>query len=217
MNPDCMKTRFITILFLILALAACVPSGPAAPETQLVTVYATPAAEPWLTELFDCAGKFSVVIHMTDPASAEMILQIGEPKELTSPAYQFDAEELWIVTHRESPLQNMTVEEVRALFAGQGDPSMQVWVYPPGEDMQIVFEQAVMSGRSVTPLAGLAVSPGQMSEALTAGANTVGILPKHWDAGGLRSIHSISNVPVLAIAKTEPNAAWRNLIACLQK
>ncbi len=52
-----------------------------------------------------------------------------------SPAYQIDEEEILIVTHRESPVQNLTLEEAQDLFA-QGNPSAQVWVYSSDADMQ---------------------------------------------------------------------------------
>jgi TorA maturation chaperone TorD len=180
-------------------------------------VYATAATGTWLAELFDCAPS-SVTIRLSDSQSDfDIRLQLGEPENPASPAYQIDVEEILIVTHRESPLQNMTVDEVRALFEGQGAPSAQVWAYSSGEDIQITFEQAVMAGRSVTSSARLAVSPQQMSDVLNADANAVGILPRHWKMGASRSIYTIPNVPVLAITETEPDETLKSLIACLQK
>ena len=81
---------------------------------------------------------------MDDSSVADIILRVGEPEFLASPAYQIDTEEILIVTHRQSPVQNLTLEEARALFAGQGDPSVQVWVYASEEDVQEVFDQFVM-------------------------------------------------------------------------
>jgi hypothetical protein len=103
------------------------------------------------------------------------------------------------------------------LFAGQGDPSVQVWVYASEEDVQIVFDQFVMAGRSVTPSARLAVNPQQMSEILVNQPNTVGILPRHWKVGGVRDLYLIAAVPVLALTKSDPQGAVKELIACLQK
>src|SRR5262245_41082226 len=115
---------------------------------QLITVYSTSAAEPWLSSLYDCAGKQNntVLSRTGDASSAEIALRVGEPKTLTSPAFQIDTEDILIVTHRQSPVQNLTLENARALFAGQGDPSVQVWVYTSEEDIQQVFDQFVMAG-----------------------------------------------------------------------
>jgi hypothetical protein len=205
---------FILLLFLI----ACVPATQAVSTSEVVNIYATSAAQPWLTELYDCAANQSVTLRLTDSSSdAAIYIRIGEPDVLMTPAYKIDTEELLIVTHRESSVQNLTREEARALFAGQGDPSMQIWVYSSDEDIQKAFEQAVMAGRSVTSSANLAVSPGQMSDVLNAESSAVGILPRHWKMGTVRDVYSVGNMPVLAIVKAEPQGIIKELVGCLQK
>jgi hypothetical protein len=186
---------------------------------QLFPVYSSFAAEPWLSELYDCAaGQGSVILsRVDDPNSAEIVLRIGEPEFLSSFAYQIDEEEILIVTHRQSPIQNLTLEEARALFSGLGDPFMEVWVYASGEDIQRVFDQFVMEGRSVTSSATIAATPQQMSDTLVSEPNTVGILPRHWKVGDAREVFSVATVPVLALTQNEPQGVIKELIACLQK
>jgi hypothetical protein len=208
----------IAIFFTLLLLnSSCAPTVTPAPETQVVGVYATPAAQPWLADVFACAPTRTVINVNSDPASAEISLRLGEPDLLTAHVYQIDTEEILIVTPRQSPVQNLTVEGVRELFAGEGDPSVQVWVYAPEEDVQKAFEQAVMQGRSVTSSARLATSLQQMSDALNNTPNTVGILPRHWKVGDSRFVYTIPNVPVLALTDKEPQGAIQVVIACLQK
>jgi hypothetical protein len=187
-------------------------------------VYATAAAEPWLSELYSCANDLSVVLNVS-PGSPEIYLRVGEPETLPSPAYQIDEEEILIVTHRESPLQNLSLEEAQALFAGKGDTSVQVWAYASDEDLQIVFDQLVMKGKSVTSFARLAASPQQMSDILNAEMNSVGVLPRHWipstgsgqGLGNVREVYSAGTVPVLAITRAEPTGVVQELLACLKK
>jgi hypothetical protein len=182
-----------------------------------VDVYATSAAEPWLAEAFSCAADVDVVLSVTpDPGAADLILQMGEPAALASPAFQIDSEEILVVTHRESPLQNLTLEQARALFAGS-DPSVQVWVYPSDADVQKVFDALVMKGGSVSSFARVASTPQEMSDVLNAESNAVGILSRHWLTGSPRSIFTAGTVPVLAITQAEPQGALKNLISCLQK
>src|SRR5688500_13819577 len=150
--------------------------------------------------------------RVDDASSAEISLRVGEPEILVSSAYQIDVEEILIVTHRQSPVQNLTLEEARALFVGQGDASVQVWVYAPEEDVQRVFDQTVMVERSVVSSARLAVNPQEMSDTLVNQANAVGILPRHWKVGDVREIYSVATVPVLAITKSEPQNVVNNLI-----
>ena len=136
---------------------------------------------------------------------------------MLSPAYQIAEEELLIVTHRESPVQNLSLEEAQVLFAGQGDASVQVWGYASEADMQILFDQLVMKGRSVISFARMAAGPQEMSDVLNSESNSVGILPKHWVAGNVREVYSVGIVPVLAITREEPQGKVAELVSCLQK
>ena len=203
-------------LFLLSALLFSCSGATPSITPQLVTIYSTSAAQPWLPPFYECAGTSAVLSRVDDPTVADIVLRVGEPAFLDSPAYQIDTEEILIVTHRQSPVQNLTLQEARALFAGQEDPSVQVWVYSLGEDVQEVFDQVVMDGRVVTPSARLALSPQQMSDVLVNESNAVGVLPRHWKAGDVREVFNVATVPVLAITPSEPQGAIKELIACLQ-
>ena len=205
-------------LFLLssLLLFSCSPSTPPA-TPQLVTIYSTFAAEPWLSDLYNCNPPTTALSRVDDPLSAQIILRVGEPAFLDSPAYQIDTEDILIVTQRQSPVQNLTLEEAQLLFTGQGDPSVQIWVYASGEDVQDVFDQVVMSGWRVTPSARIAVHPQHMSDTLVNEPNTVGILPRHWKVGDSREVFTVGTVPVLAITTMEPEGPVKELLVCLQK
>jgi non-ribosomal peptide synthetase component F len=207
---------FLHLLACIFILVGCgSPVSPATP--QIISVYSTAAAEPWLPPLYECAGTSSVLARVDDPSAAQIVLRVGEPSFLSSFAYQIDNEEILVVTHRQSPVQNLNLEGARALFSGIGDLSLQVWVYASDTDVQEVFDQFVMEGRVVTPSARLAANPQQMSDTLVNEPNTVGILPRHWKAGDSREVFSVVTVPVLALTNSEPQAVVKDLIACLQK
>jgi hypothetical protein len=197
-------------------LFSCAPGTEISSQSPIVTVYATSAAGPWLTELYACADGQSVVLSVT-PNTPQIYLQLGEPVNLVSASYQIDEEEILVVTHRESPIQNLTLAETQALFAGSGDPSVQVWVYAAGEDVQISFDQLVMNERSVSSSARVAANPQEMSDILNAEKNSVGILPRHWKAGDMREVYSAGTVPVLAIQTGEETETIRTLLTCLSK
>jgi hypothetical protein len=211
------QRHFFSACVLILFAVACAPASTPTPVTQILNVYATPATQPWLADVFACAPPETVIRVAGSPAQADIALRLGEPALLALPAFQIGAEEILVLTHSQSPLQNMTVEQVRELFAEQGEPSVQVWAYAAGEDVQRVFEQAVMQGRSVTSSARLATGPQHMSNMLVNEPNTVGILPARWKAGDVRLVYTIPDVPVLALVENEPQGAIRAIIACLQK
>jgi hypothetical protein len=212
-----MKSKLFLSCLLVWLFISCTPTVTLTPDTQVINVYATPSTQPWLADVYACAPVGAVIRLVNDPFTADISLRLDEPDFLADPAYQIDMEEILVVTHRQSPVQNMSLDEVRELFAGQGNPSVQVWVYASGEDVQKVFEQAVMKGRSVTSLARLAAGPQHMSDTLNNEPNTVGILPRRWKAGGARFVYTIMDVPVLAIASEEPQGAMRAILACLQK
>jgi hypothetical protein len=152
-----------------------------------------------------------------DPSTADISLRVGEPAYLSSPAYQMAEEEILIVTNRQSPVQNLTLPEAQALFMGFGDPSVQMWVYDPAEDVFGVLDQFVMNGRTVSSAAYMALTPQQMSDVLNSESNAVGILPRHWKAGDVREVYSVATVPVLAITQNEPDGSVNQIIGCLQE
>lgn len=211
--------KFIFLLSSLILFSCSTSTPPATP--QLVTVYSTSAAQPWLSDLFTCAAQLNHIAlsRIDNPSAAEISLRVGEPQILASSAYQIGTEEILIVTHRQSPVQNLTLEETRALFARRRDlgASVQVWVYASGEDVQEVFDRFVMEGRSVTSSARIAAHPQQMSDTLINEPNTVGILPRHWKVGDSRFVYTIPNIPVLAVTPNQPGGAVKELIACLQR
>jgi hypothetical protein len=204
-------------------------------QMETVEVYAASAAQPWLRELFACANEQSVMVNVTadEPDITLRVAKSGNGNEggmgngnggkggsgddSVFPAYQIGEEEIVIVVHRESPIQTLTLEEARALFAGSGNESAQVWVYASGEDLQGVFDHAVMKGRGVTSFAKIAVNPQEMSEVLNSESNAVGILPQRWVAGNIRAVYSLGMFPVLAVTREEPQGNVQALLACLQR
>lgn len=202
---QCMLSSFL--------LFSCAPATQTS-QTEVVTVYATSAAQPWLTELYACAEDLSVILNV-NADQPDIYLRVGQPEIITSPVYQIDEEEILIVVNRESPIQNLSLEEAQTLFA-QGNPAAQVWGYSSDADLQILFDQLVMNGRSVTSSARVAVSPQNMSDILNSETNAVGILSKNWLAGTVREVFSAGIVPVLAMTKVEPQGVVIDLIACLQ-
>ncbi|GAB4504803.1 MAG: hypothetical protein Fur0043_17970 [Anaerolineales bacterium] len=211
------QLRGLKILLLVLfILAGCVPVAPAI-EVQALDIYATPAAQPWLAEAYACAPEGIALRVANSPDQAEMTIRLGESDDLPPAlAYQIGKEEILVVAHPASPLRDLTIEEARALFARAGASSVEVWVYDAEEDVQAVFEQAVMEERPITSLARLAVGPQHMSEVLTNNPHAVGLLPRRWVTVDLHTLFIVPDVPVLALLRDEPHGALRVLLACLQ-
>lgn len=202
------------ILFgFLLFAAACSPVPPSSPS---VDAFATASTVPYLSDLYACADAASVTLNIT-PFAPQIQIRLGELDGWNGAAYQIGTEDVLVAASAQSPLPILTSERARELFAGRGDPSVQVWAYASSVDAQRAFESALMDGRSVASLARLAVSPSQMVQALTSDARAVGILPRRWMTEGLRELYLAAAVPVLALTPSEPAGAVRELVACMQK
>jgi hypothetical protein len=178
-------------------------------------VYAESSAQVWLTDLYTCAAKHSAALNLT-AVNPDIVLKIGEPENFFLPAYQIGEEEIVLAVHESSPIKKLSLDEARKLFSRMDSPA-QVWVFAPGADLQRGFDALVMRGVRVTSSARVAASAGQISSALSSDPNAVGILPRQWIKNELRVVFSAGFLPVLAIAKQEPQGITRELIACLQK
>lgn len=207
------------LLFLVFLLTACASppqtSLPAPPP--IVSVHANPAAEPWLEDVYVCGTEISAVIRLSvSESDADLRLRLGEPPNLTTPAYQIGTEDVLVVTHPQNSLGELTVDDARRVFA-EGGENVDVWVYASGGEVQEVFERDVMCGTRITSLARLALHPQQMLESLERDSRAVGLLPRRWMRAPLREAFALRDVPVLALTASEPQGAARELIACLQK
>lgn len=212
-----MKYLFLAV---VLLLAACAPASTVLPTQAappVISVHASPATEPWLGEVYVCGAEISVVIRLSaSESAADIRLRLGEPEILNTPAYPIGAEELLVVAHRESLIQNLSREEARELFS-HGRENVELWVFASSVDAQEIFEREVMLGERIHPLARLALHPQQMSDILNSDSNAVGILPRRWMAGAAREVFRLAEIPVLAMTPIEPQGAVKELVACLQK
>ncbi len=203
---------------LLLLLAACTPTPEPVSPPQIIRIYATAATQSWLADAYDCAQTLQLTLsNVDDPTQAEISLRLGEPDQLSSPAYQIGQDDLLIVTHRENQIQNLTPTEAQKLFTNPESETLQLWVFASGNDVQQAFAREVLHGQAVTSLARVAVSPQQMSDSLNSDKNAIGILPRHWKSGTVREVFTIPNLPVLAQVKSDPQGSLKDLLACLQK
>ncbi len=205
-------------------LAACGTNSPQA-VSQVVKVHATSAASPWLKNVYDCAPS-SAAVSLSDPASADISIRLSQPAGLNTPAFQIGSDEILVVVNPQAGVSTLSASQVRDLFAGQitswkdaggGNVPVQVWVFDSGEDIQQVFDQVDMAGRLVTSQARLAVSAQNMADAIGNNPGSIGILTRRLKTNNTQEVFGGVSVPVLAITKSEPQGAVKQLIACLQK
>ena len=220
-----------TSLCVLLLLAASCSSATPTAQAEALHIQYTFAAQPWLANLYNCAGNNVVETELRaadflDPQSVNLAIRIGQPTDLTGSAYQIGTEEILVVANRQNPVTQLTAEQVRGLFTGQvqtwkdisgTDAPVQVWVFPAGEDIQQIFEQTALGGSPVTSAARLANTSDEMSQAIANDVNAVGILTRHGKTGNISDVFTAATAPVLAIAPSEPDNTMAGILACLQK
>jgi hypothetical protein len=182
-------------------------------QTQIITINYSPFVEFQMDEVYACANDLSIVLKVS-AENPEIYFQIGEPETLYSFVYQIDEEEIVVAVNRQSNIQNLVLEDVQNLFAGA---ETQAWVYPSDSDMQNLFDQFVIQGRSVSSFAKIAPSLQVMVEALSSESNSIGYIPKSEMIESLREIYSVGTFPILALTDVEPQEAVKNLLGCLQE
>ncbi|RME86781.1 MAG: hypothetical protein D6770_11090 [Anaerolineae bacterium] len=220
-------------------LVACATPTPP-PHPQTLTIYATAAAQPWLNEAYHCAAPLSegtegaspVLRRVADPAEAAIVLRLGEPPHLLSPAYAIGEAHLEIIVHRGNPVAALDTAQVEAIFGGRAEDwaevggearKVQVWVYAEGTDVQEAFRIATLRGGAVTSLARQAWGPEAMLEAVANDESAIGFLPHRWLSDEVRplslpdDLRAALTVPVLAITPEEPQETAQALLACLQR
>src|SRR5581483_11487301 len=186
-----MKNPLLSLtLTVCLFLAACSTPTPST-TTQVLNVYLTSAADPWLNNVYDCAPP-GTAVNLADPGSAELVLRVGEPPNLSTPSSQLSTEEILVVTNLNVGVDALTVDQVRSLFLGQvtnwnelggNDVPVQVWTYSPDEDIEQIFSREVMRGQPVTSQARLAVSVEAMTNSVETVAGSVGVVTRRWKSG----------------------------------
>ena len=220
----------LTLLLLTLfLLASCSPTTPiAVPES--ITIQYSAAAQPWLSAVFDCAEKTPIfadqrAVQYFDPP-VDIAIRLGEPEQLRTPAFEIGIEEIVVIVHPQNPVTEIGVTEVRELFTGRirkwsqlggPDTSVRVWLYASSEDIQQIFEAAVMQGGTVTSLAQLATNPDEVYQAIADDVDAIGILPRSWKAENVQEVYVAATVPVLAIIPSEEQGVTADLLACLQE
>lgn len=231
MPSTTLKKILFCLLFFVTACSAP-PADNAAltPSPVVVKVHATTAAQAWQSELFDCAARYAVVLVLSDPGSADISLRIGEPENLSIPAFQLGLEEILVVVNQARSSKQLQVKQVVQLFTGeirdwsdvthstytvQNGGTVQVWVFSNGEDVQQVFA-TWLAGRPVVSGARLAASPEAMVRAIADDPNAVGILSRHWKTENISDVYVAASAPVLAVTPSEPQGIVKDLLACLQ-
>jgi hypothetical protein len=236
--------RLIKVLwgFFCIFLTACTATADLtsiqAPTTlQPLQVSITPALQRYRPTLNLCAqAQPGIALFVQDVPAASMDnvksdlqLRLGLPNQGVDYAFQVGEENLQIIINAKRLVHSISSGQIRALFNGEikdwdGVPSGAVhpWVYPDSNELEQIFEQLVMEGGHISPAASIAADPESMLQAVAKDEGAIGFLPSSWLTDTVHAIgldHNLAtrlNVPVLALARSQPQGSLGIFIACLQ-
>ena len=226
-----MKRTFAFILLAFILLPSCRSAPPTSRPDQFTVQY-TAASVPWLSSLYHCASGDVVIgeqrgADFLDTQSADMVIRMGMPENQAFFSYQIGTDNLLVILNLKNPTSKLSADQAHGIFSGQiqnwktingTDASVQVWVYPPGEDIQEIINQTVLNRSAVSSSARLANNPNEMLQAIEKDVNGVGIITGRWKNADVAGVYTVANsVPVLAITSTEPQGTLAHILACMQK
>ncbi len=141
-------------------------------------------------------------------------------------------EELAVIVNQANPITHLSLTDLQSYFSGRLSgwtrssdlvKTVQVWVYPTGNPLRSLFDTVVLNGSQVTSQAMTAPGPAEMLEAVGKDPSAIGFVPRAWLNGKVRAVsldpdlEVALRLPVLALARKEPQGAARVLLGCLQQ
>jgi hypothetical protein len=243
-----MSGKSLPLVLLVLGLASCqsVPAAPVIPKPEVWEIASTPSLG-WLAPgMNQCLQSFpNRAISFSDyPApslldqSTDVALRWGVPVGLQQPAFELGSDHLVFIVHPENPLSQIKLEDLQAVFSGnlllwtdacpecanlpEGD--IELWTYAPGDDVQDLFEETILSDTRISTGAYLAASPADVLNAVAEDPSAIGYLPSAWLKESAVQELIIINLPIstltrpiLAITSSQPQAELNAWLTCLSQ
>jgi ABC-type phosphate transport system substrate-binding protein len=142
------------------------------------------------------------------------------------PQYEVGTTRLVIVTNSDNPVKQISFDQVQAIFTGRinnwsaisgENANVQVWIFPGGDDIQMIFQESVLEGIPISTSARVATTAGEMSTAISLDPNAIGIITRQTLPDNVTVSLELVDLPVLVTLMNEPDALTLDLIDCMQK
>ena len=231
----------------ILALAAglitgCAiqPSVDPAPTPLTLRIGITSSLEWLRPDMAECAQQIpgltlSVRFNQVEAQSLEdsdVLLRWSSLAPASAAPFEIGKDSLAVIVNPDNPVDTLDAARLKDFYSGQAavwtDPEgaslgvVQTWVYPAGEDTQILLTTTLLADSPITTTARIAPNPAAMLEAVVADPLAIGFLPARWLDSTVRQVRITGYagdqwaLPILAVTRSEPSGITRDWLLCVQ-
>lgn len=238
-----MPHRLACILLSVVTLWLAACNTPATATIPPSPIPLSVSFSPYLARIEDalhaCAltlPESAVFFERTSGAAQDfeghdLVIWWGEKPSAVDFAYPLGDDELVVVVNPENPKQELSPQELKALFSGHieswteiGTLNQQVtvWIFPEMNLLSELFKIEVLDEQRFSRLASVAPSPQAMLVAIAKKPGAIGFLPRSWISPEVSTIQIDPDLqdalrkPLIVLTKTEPKAGLQNLVTCLQ-
>jgi hypothetical protein len=238
--------RLIWLLVLALCGCGVPTLATPPPTLQAINLYYPASLQPWAEMLSSCAAanpQTAVYFaQITNPPSEfptdTLVLSLGQPIQPIAGYYldQLGWEQVVVIVNQANPITQLSTDQLKEIFSGQmetwkegAQQTIQIWVLPDSEPTRQIFDSALQLIQPLAANAMLAPNPEAMMTAISKDPGAIGYLPQSFlNSNGLFNSEKVKLVnldtpikgnlhqPVIAITRTEPAGALRDLVVCLQ-
>lgn len=215
-----------------------IPTATIPPSPQAVQVAYQTSLAPVEDALIICAHEnpqMALILNTrqerSDFSSSDVTIWWGEKPLEASAAYPIASDDLVVIIHGDNPVEEISTNELAALFSGQIEnwsavndyqQPVSVWTYPEGNHFRSILRSAFLGEGEFSLLSHLAPTPHEMLTAVGENPGAVGFIPRSWLSSEVVVLNletgneDLQNFPILALTAGKPQGVILAFIECLQ-
>lgn len=214
-------------LLLLIFITSCTPqTSPSdldeAPE--LLHLYSTSTTSSWVPQIYNCAERtqLGLVARTSNMDTADISLRIGTVEN----GYKIGEIKLVVIGNSENTITTLNHKEVDDIFMGKisnwsevggEDAPINLWLYDKENDLQRAFNNTMLEPSPTSTMAHQAQNTEEMRREIAQDTYAIGVSTQAEISTNLHVLYSVGKIPVLAVAKDEPQGIAFTIINCLQE
>ena len=236
-----MFKKFVYSLIFIFLFVSCSPQVEyAAPAEvpEIWQVFLSPTLDGVQEDLQTCLAETNVKIvleegyHYQEGKDYSLVLLWGD-SDVSNDAFVLLQDTLNVVVNKDNPLQEISISELADIYSGNVNTweevnsgladlgEVELWVYPPGVDIEKKQSEIVLPFEEVRPDASIAPNAAVMLETVQGHKNAVGLLPGIWMDDSVKQIKILElgdspEIPVIMIIPAEIREKYSGILSCFE-